>query len=112
MFPPNTLRVRGARNQSGMTRNQEVWRGIKRYDEESKRYDLPQEDGGKRKEGKEQKEGRRGKRNKKEIIKKKEGNSNPSNGVLANCRLSLSTPELINMGQDYSELVQDHVLRR
>lgn len=36
VFPPNTLRVRGARNQSGMTRNQEVWRGIKRYDEESR----------------------------------------------------------------------------
>lgn len=63
VFPPNTLRVRGAENQSGMTRNQEVWRGIKRYDEESRRYDLPQEDGGKRKEGKEQ-GGRRGKRNK------------------------------------------------
>lgn len=54
---------------------------------------MPQEDGGKRKEGKEQKEGRRGKRNKKEIRKKKkkEGILNPSNGVLANCLLLLST---------------------
>ena len=44
----------------------------------------------KRKEGKEQKEGQRGKRNKKEI-RKKRGILNPSNGILANCCLLLSS---------------------